>query len=141
MRVVLDVNVVVSAVLSSKGAPRRLLERWRSGAFIVVIAEGVLVEVAEKLRNPKIGGKYGVSDGDVAAVLALFRSQAAWVLLPPEDVQPITGDPEDDYVLATATAAAADYLITGGKRLLVRSSVGGTRIVSPAAFLEAFPAQ
>ncbi|MGE3911651.1 MAG: putative toxin-antitoxin system toxin component, PIN family [Chloroflexota bacterium] len=47
----------------------------------------------------------------------------------------VTGDPEDDYVLATARVGSADYLVTGDKELLGLQQFHGTRIVSPREFL------
>lgn len=64
--------------------------------------------------------------------MRLLRSEATYVqpLSPPA----VTGDPEDDYVLATATVARADYLVTGDKGLLALGHHGGSRIVSPQEF-------
>lgn len=136
IRAVVDVNVIVSALLSSRGAPWQVLEAWRDGAFSVVIAEGIIAEVVEKLRSPRIGGAYGVTDEDVAWVVALLRSQAEQVTLVPGDVRATTGDPEDDYVLATGRLAQADVLVTGDKRLLSLAEHEGTRIISPSEFVE-----
>jgi len=55
IRAVVDVNVIVSALLSSRGAPRRVLEAWRDGAFSMAISEGMIAEVVEKLRVPESG--------------------------------------------------------------------------------------
>ena len=48
----------------------------------------------------------------------------------------MTGDPEDDYVLATGRLARADYLVTGDRGLLDLVAYAGMRIVTPRAFVE-----
>ena len=49
----------------------------------------------------------------------------------------VPGDPKDDMVVATAFAAAADYLVTGDRRhLLPLGTYQGTRILTPREFLE-----
>ncbi len=127
-----DVNVIVSAVMSPRGAPRRALEAWQAGAFEVLVSEGIIAEVSIKLLDPAIGGRFSITPADVSAVTQLLRTQATMVqpLSPP----PVTGDPEDDYVLATVTRARADYFVTGDKKLLRLLHHGGTKIISPREF-------
>ena len=136
IRAVLDVNVIISAVLSAQGAPRRLLEAWQAGAFVVVISQGIINEVTVKLLSPRIGGAYGVTSDDILYVSALLQSQGELVQVPQGDVPMVTGDLEDDYVLAAAADARADALITGDKRLLSLTEHEGVRIISPAQFVE-----
>ena len=67
---------------------------------------------------------------DLAAELAEIA--AARLVVPPP--YPAIGrDPKDDYLIAHAIAARADYLVTGDKDLLVLGAVGGITILSPAA--------
>ena len=136
IRAVLDVNVIISAVLSAQGAPRRLLEAWQAGAFVVVVSQGIISEVTVKLLSPRIGGAYGVTSDDILYVSALLQSQGELVQVPQVDVPMVTGDLEDDYVLAAAADARADALITGDKRLLSLTEHEGVRIISPAQFVE-----
>jgi putative PIN family toxin of toxin-antitoxin system len=137
LTVVLDVNVIVSAVMSGRGTPRRILDAWRQRRFTVVMAEGIIAEVSAKLLDPAIGGRLGVTSGDVQAVIALLRTEAEHAQ--PLDRPAVTGDPEDDYVLATAAQAHADYLVTGDKGLLRLGSHAGFRIISPRDFYALLP--
>jgi putative PIN family toxin of toxin-antitoxin system len=132
LTVVLDVNVIVSAVASSRGTPRRILQAWQARRLEVVISEGILAEVSTKLLDPSIGGRLGVTTADVTAVMRLLRSEATLVL--PLSPPVVTGDPEDDYVLATVTRARADYLVTGDKGLIALHHHGGSQIISPRDF-------
>ncbi|MBI4757718.1 MAG: hypothetical protein HY783_01755 [Chloroflexi bacterium] len=61
----------------------------------------MISRVAEKLQDQRIGGAYGVTEDDIRWVRALLRTQAEVVVVPPEALIPLTGDPEDDCVLAT----------------------------------------
>lgn len=130
---VLDVNVIVSSVMSPLGAPRRVLEAWEQGEIEALTSDGIIGEVAEKLLDPRIGGRFNVTLADVQAVVLLLRTQARMVA-PPSTVV-VTGDPEDDHVLATAAHGQAEYLITGDKKLLSLSRHGSTQIISPREFL------
>ncbi|MBK8539107.1 MAG: putative toxin-antitoxin system toxin component, PIN family [Ardenticatenia bacterium] len=132
--VVLDVNVIVSSVMSPRGAPRQVLAAWEAGEIDALTSDGIIGEVAEKLLDPRIGGRFNVSLADVQAVVLLLRTQAR-VVDPPSTVV-VTGDPEDDHVLATAAHGRAEYLVTGDKGLLGLVRHGSTQIISPRAFLD-----
>jgi predicted nucleic acid-binding protein len=60
LAVVLDVNVVVSAVMSRHGPPRQVLEAWQAGHIEVLTSSGTIEEVAAKLLDPAIGGRKSV---------------------------------------------------------------------------------
>jgi hypothetical protein len=136
IRVLLDVNVVVSAIIAPMGTPRQVLGAWQSQRFAVVISEGIIAIIEEKLRSPKIGLAYRVTDDDVHWLRALLHTQAEMVVVLPGDVAGVTGDPEDDYVLATGAVGKADYLVTGDRRLLALGVHGATRIISPREMWE-----
>ena len=66
----------------------------------------------------------------------LLSSQTEIVLVALQERLSVTGDPEDDYVLATSRLAQVDYLMTGDKGLLQLRQHEGTQIVSPREFLD-----
>ena len=68
MRVVLDTNVVVSAVLIRRGNERRILDAWRRGAFDLVISPPLLEELGRVLSYPRIrNARWMLKDGSVSA--------------------------------------------------------------------------
>lgn len=134
LTVVLDVNVVVSSVMSPLGAPRRVLMAWQDGQIEALTSDGIIGEVAAKLLDPRIGGRFHITVADVQAVVLLLRTQAR--LVSPPSTPRVTGDPEDDHVLATTSHGKAQYLVTGDKGLLGLGRHGSTQIVSPRDFLE-----
>ena len=130
MRVVLDVNVLVAALLSRAGAPGRLVALWLEGAFELVISEQLLAELRRTLAHPKL--RRHVSRDDAADFIALLRSTAS-MRADAERPDPISRDSGDDYLLALAKASAS-ILVSGDRDLTVLAP--GLPIREPAAFLE-----
>ena len=130
MRVVLDVNVLVSALLSRAGAPGRLLALWLEGAFELVVSEELLAELGRALAYPKL--REHISPEDAADFIALLRSTVSMVA-GAERPDPISRDPGDDYLLALAKASAS-VLVSGDRDLLVLAPE--LPIQEPGALLE-----
>lgn len=130
MRVVLDVNVLISALLSRAGAPGRLIALWLEGAFELVVSEGLLAKLGRALAYPKL--REHISREDAADFIALLRSTAS-MLAAAELPDHLSRDPGDDYLLALAKASAS-ILVTGDRDLLVLAPE--LPIQAPAAFLE-----
>ena len=130
MRVVLDVNVLVSTLLSRAGAPGRLLALWLEGAFELVVSEELLAELGRALAYPKL--REHSSPEDAAGFIALLRSTALMVA-GAERPDPISRDPGDDYLLALAKASAS-VLVSGDRDLLVLAPE--LPIQEPGALLE-----
>jgi putative PIN family toxin of toxin-antitoxin system len=53
LRIVLDCNVFVSALLSPNGSPAQVLDRWADGDFDVIVSPLLLAELERVLRRPK----------------------------------------------------------------------------------------
>jgi putative PIN family toxin of toxin-antitoxin system len=114
LRVVVDVGVVVSGLLSAKGPPARLLDRWRDGAFDLVVSSLWLAELARVLARPRIS-RY-LEPGEAEELIGAIRLQAAWADDPPAEPG-LTPDPGDDYLVSLARAAGADFLVSGDEHL------------------------
>jgi uncharacterized protein len=130
LRVVLDVNVLVSALLSRAGAPGRLIALWLEGAFELVVSEELLAELGRALAYPKL--REYISREDAADFIALLRATAS-MLADAERPDHITRDPGDDYLVALAKASAS-VLVSGDRDLLVLAPE--LPIQEPGAFLE-----
>ena len=102
IRAVLDINVIVSGLIAPLGASRRILLAWAAGAFSLVTSDGIVHEVGEKLQLPRIIRRYNVAEDDRRCAFGLLSTQAESIPVADADVQSVTGDPEDDYVLATS---------------------------------------
>lgn len=133
MRVILDTNVLVSALLVPGGVPAQLLDAWFDGRFVLLTSEEQLDELRRVTRQPRIRTYVEPSTaGSLVNDLRHFAELAKE--LPRLNV---STDPVDNFLLAMATVGRADYLVTGDKRdLLALKRCGTTRIVSTKRFLE-----
>ena len=131
MRAVLDSNVVVSGLLFT-GNEHLVLEYGRRGRFEIVLSLFVVAEVGDVLTR-----KFGWSDLRVARTVASL-GEAATLVEPREVPTIVQGDHADNRILACASEAQADYLVTGDRRhLLPIGEYGATRIVRAPVFLAA----
>jgi putative PIN family toxin of toxin-antitoxin system len=132
MRVVLDTNVLVSALLLKGSQPARLLAQWREGKFVLLTAREQLEELSRVTRYPRIRER--VNTSLAGRLLNDLRDLAVVVSsLPKVEISP---DPYDDYLLSIAQGGSAQYLITGDRRdLLGLKQHGGTTILSVTEFL------
>lgn len=133
MRIVLDTNVLISALIT-KGSPPQLLHRaWKDECFDLVTSEKQLEELSRSLNKPKLA-RY--IDGTTAALLMveLYDQAEITLYLPTVFLSP---DPDDNHILATALGGGADYLVTGDKRdLLSLIDVQGIPIITPRQALQ-----
>jgi putative PIN family toxin of toxin-antitoxin system len=130
VRAVLDVNVLVSAAISPRGAPARLLAAWRDGAFELVASPLLLAELRRALGYPKLARLVPPEDAD--ALVALL-GRAADVVADPPGLPPVrTGDPKDDYLVALAADQRA-VIVSGDAHLT--DLAGRIPVRRPAEFL------
>jgi putative PIN family toxin of toxin-antitoxin system len=135
IRAVLDANVVVSAVLSPRGIPARILDAWRAEAFDLVLSDAILTEISRVLRYPKIVKYHHWSEARLQAFLDDFAHLA--ILTPGElTLTVITDDPPDNRYLECAVEGQAAYLISGDQLLLSVGTYQGISILTPRAFLK-----
>lgn len=125
MRLVLDTNVVVSAVLS-EGAPRRLLTRCIARESILLESPTTLQELAEVLQRPK----FHLAEEEVERVLAAVASVAE-LIEPTSKLAVIHDDPDDDRFLELAIDGRADLIVTGDRHLLDIKAFRGIPILKP----------
>ena len=129
MRVVLDSNVIISA-LNFPGNERMVLELALRGRFEFFLSWFILGEVAGVLVR-----KFGWDEERTAQAVRTLEN-AATVIEPPPMEEVIEGDHPDNRVLECAVAAHAHYLVTGDRRhLLPLEEHRGARIVNAPRFL------
>jgi putative PIN family toxin of toxin-antitoxin system len=130
VRAVLDVNVLISAVLSPRGAPGRLLAAWRDGAFELVVSPLLLAELRRALAYPKLARLVPPADAD--ALVALLGAGAEVAVDPSGLPQVRSADPKDDYLVALAAAQRA-VVVSGDAHLT--DLAGRIPVRRPAEFL------
>jgi uncharacterized protein len=118
MRVVLDTNVVTSALLW-RGIPYQLLQSIRQAPSIQLYCSAELLEeLADVLSRPSMTGRLTAIGQSADAVLLDYVSAVQVVEAQPLP-QPVCRDPDDDAVLALGVAAQAELIVSGDKDLLV----------------------
>lgn len=129
MRVVLDANVIISA-LNFPGSERLVLDLARRGRVDLFLSPFILREVSGVLSR-----KFGWEAGRVAQALAMLQ-EAATVIEPQPHLEVVAGNHADNRILECALASSADFLVTGDRRhLLPLGEHGGTAILNAPQFL------
>jgi putative PIN family toxin of toxin-antitoxin system len=131
-QVVIDTNILVAAMRSSRGASHRLLgqisnKQWRPNLTVALVLEYEAV-LKRQCRE------FGLTEQDVDDAIDAICSEAGlhrlyflW--------RPVASDPGDDLVLEAAIASQSDFIITFNKRHFVESTKFGIRCVTPKEFL------
>ena len=132
MRLVVDTNILISALFAGTSLPSHLIVLWREGRFDLLTSAEQLDEMMRVTRYPKIRAR--LAPALAGRLINELREVAVVVGTLP--VVEVCADPGDNYLLAMAVAGSADFLVTGDKRdLLGLQRFGGTRIVSVRDFL------
>ena len=134
MIVVLDTNVMISALISTGGPPARIIDLWETGAFDVASSAPLLEEVKRVLGYDQVKKYLKCSPEEINKLLAGWRTASIYVD-PEEELEVIKDDPDDDRVLECAVAAEAEYIVSGDNHLLDLGEYRGIEVLPPAGFL------
>lgn len=139
MIVVPDTNVVISGILTPRGAAGQVVDRWVDGAFTVAVSPALIGEYIGVLQRPKFraAGSVAARTSIVAALLDLANTVT---VLPQALIDIITEDPSDNRILECAAAAGATHIVSGDQHLLELKRFGAAPILGPADFLKALAA-
>ena len=137
MRVVLDANVLVSALLSPQGVTGRLFRRLvEDPETVFLISSETMSELRRTLTYPKIQKRLKLPAVDVERILSSVELLAEEV---DESMQPVglhCRDADDIKYLVVAIVGRADYLVTGDQDLMLQEQAEGIPIISPAEMLK-----
>ena len=127
MRIVLDTNILIAALITKDTPPHRLYQAWLKGEFELVTSAAQMAEVATVLARPRLQ-RY--VDADEAAAIVENIDTRATILDAPPDVD-LSPDPNDNPILAAAIAGKADLIVSGDKRhMLALGAVEGIPIMT-----------
>lgn len=133
MRVVLDTNILIGALITKGTPPDRLYQAWLRNEIELVTSFPQLAELVDVLSRPRL---HRFIDLNEAAAIVENIATRALVLaeLPLVDLSP---DPKDNPILATAIAAKADLIVSGDERhMLSLGEVEGIPVVTAREALE-----
>jgi putative PIN family toxin of toxin-antitoxin system len=132
-QVVIDTNVLISALRSREGASFKLLSLVGTDKFTVNISVALLLEYEEAAKRQK--RETVLTSHDIDDILDYLCSVATrreifflW--------RPFLRDREDDLVLELAVEASCDFIVTYNKRDFEGAEKFGIRVVTPKEFLE-----
>jgi len=139
MRVVLDTNIVLSALVFGGGTPGRLRHAWQQGALVPLVCTTTAQELVRVLAYPK----FRLSSQDQEELLADYLPYAQTIQIPqPPPVVPECRDPLDLVFMQLAMAGRATVLVSGDKDLLVLADgfagAGHCCIMDMDAFIRAY---
>ncbi len=129
VRVVIDTNVLVSALIHN-GKPRKLILELLN-RHTVILSRQMLAELADVAGRDK----FHVTGSQVERFLSIMVKMAKIV---PDNAlfKEVASDPDDDVVLNAAYAGKSDYIVTGDKHLLTLNNFKKTKIVTVNQMLE-----
>ena len=131
MRVVLDTNIIVSALITPAGKPAAIISAWLDGKFTLLTCSAQVAELRSTLQKPRVAEL--VKPHKAGRLVNQIKKLA-------EDIVPLprverSPDPTDDFLLALSEGGEANYLVTGDKSgLLALDRHKATRIVSAREF-------
>lgn len=135
MRIVLDTNVALSALLWG-GPPYVLLRTIRRREHVQLFTSPVLLEeLGEVLNRPSPSQRLSLIGRAAHEVLAEYID-AVDLVTPLSVPSVVAADSDDDHVIAAAVAAGADLLVSGDRHLLGLKSHRNIRIVNPAEAIQ-----
>lgn len=130
MRLVLDTNIAVSALLWG-GNPQRILDLADDRRVKLYTSRPLIDELARVLGRPKFSPKLRHHRKTSLQLAARYALATRFVALG-SSPRAVPADPDDDAVIATAVAAAADLIVTGDADLLALHTYQGIQILNAA---------
>jgi putative PIN family toxin of toxin-antitoxin system len=125
MKVVLDTNVLVSALIKA-GKPRDLFNKLAKNKQIV-LSRAILEEFLDVIEDIKVA-KY-TSEQDTAVFLEALGN-AATIVQVKSRFKAVKEDPDDDIIVRAAYDGKADYIVSGDRHLLALKEFKGIRILT-----------
>ena len=136
MRVLLDANLFISFLLNPDrdSASNEVVRRAVLGEFTLLVPEELLGEISSRARAKPYLMEH-IAPDEIDEMVEVLSSVAEFIPRIEGTIPAVVRDPKDDYLLAYAAVAHADYLVTGDRDLLVLEKVAGVRILTPKEFV------
>jgi len=135
LKIVLDTNVFVSALINPRGKPAQILNYVFESKVRLFTSPSIIEELERVLSYPKLVKRHGLEKeelkkfvSDLLSILSLVEGKKA--------IEVIAEDPADNNYLSCALDAKADFIVSGDIHLLNLREYEGIQIITPAQFLE-----
>lgn len=139
MRLVLDTNIVVSALVWG-GVPYKLIEAAVAGDIELVTSPALLVELRDVLGRAHLASRLAHQRSTVELAIALYAELAIGVS-PLSTPRVVPGDADDDHGIAAAVAGGANLVVSGDRHLLGIGTHQGISIVTAREAVEQLDAR
>ncbi len=127
MRILLDTNILIGALITKGTPPDGLYQGWLRGEFDLVTSAAQLAEIANVVVRPRLQRFLGTDEAE--AIVENVRTRA--LVLDELLSVNLSPDPKDNPILAAAIAGKADLIVSGDKKhVLALGEVGGIPIVT-----------
>lgn len=135
IRIVLDTNLFVSALLKSGSNPDKILHLVRDEKALLLMSDSICDEIIRVLAYPKIRNRLAATDEELKNFVQLLGAVA---IITPGTLQLplLDADPDDTKYLVCAVEGHADYIISGDHHLTDLVMYRGIHIVTPADFMQ-----
>ena len=131
MKVVLDTNILISALISKTAAPHHIYQAWRDKRLTVLTCAKQLVEVREVTWRVAVALR--IKPAEAGRLVNSLRDVA--VVLDDLPLVQLSPDTKDNFISALAQAGSARYVVIGDKsNLLALRQHAGAQIVTAARF-------
>jgi len=130
MKAVIDTNVMISSFFG--GNPRKIIDRWLEGKFILCLSAPILEEYIKVLSRFEF-------DNELLLVkfLSTFENNFNTLFINnPKELNWIQEDSSDNKFISCAIALHADFIISGDIHLKLLKEISSIKIISPAEFLK-----
>ena len=136
MRVTLDTNVLVSAFISKKGHPARVLDVALSLEDVqLVLSEQIIREFVQVMSRDELLVRFDYTPANVEELARLFRKTSRMIKVRSK-FKAVKEDPADNAILNTAYDGKCEFVVSGDHHLLDLKKFKGIRILSPKQMLD-----
>lgn len=135
IKVVLDTNNLVSSQINKKGASFKIFTLFRKGQVSLFTSPFQLKELERVLNYSRIKKKYKLAPGKTKQIVFLLR-HLSFVTYSIQIPKTIKADPDDNQILAIASEAKADFIISGDRHLLNLKKWHSIPIISAQKFFK-----
>jgi putative PIN family toxin of toxin-antitoxin system len=129
MRVVLDTNIFISAILG--GRLGVIIDEWRVGKFKLIITDEIAREYLDVINRPK----FKIPQVEILTTTEYLLQNAEFVT-PLEEILVIVADATDNKFLEAAVAGNVNFIVSGDNHVLELGSFRGIPILTAKEFID-----
>lgn len=134
MRVVLDANIFISALISRQGNPAKILDKWQKKEIEIVVSAAIIAEIDRVMGYERLQKKYHRIREERAGLIEDLKGFAT-IVEPQQKLSVVQADEPDNRYIECALESGVNYIVTGDPHLLAVKEYQGIVVISPATFL------